>query len=63
VRAERHQVDAELAHIDGQLAGGLNSIRVEGDAALAAQRRQRCKGLHRPDLVVGIQDGDDGHLR
>ena len=59
--ADGDEVGVELVNIgEGKFAGGLDSVRVEQHAALAAEASDVRDGLDGTDLVVGGHDRDEG---
>jgi hypothetical protein len=58
VGREAHQVDAESADVDGDLADGLRGVGVQRDAALTADRGDLSKRLDDADFVVGEHHRD-----
>lgn len=63
VARQREEVDAQLLHIDRQLAERLNGVRVEKHVTLPGDPRQLGDGLNRTDLVVRHHHADQDGLR
>jgi hypothetical protein len=62
VAAEAEQVDAQLLHGQGQVAGGLGGVHVQQGALAVAEGRQRGQGLEHADLVVGGHHAHQQHV-
>ena len=60
--AEAEQVDAQLRHRQGDVAGGLGGIHVQQHAAALAEGGDRGQGLEHADLVVGGHHADQQHV-
>ena len=68
VAGERQKIDAELRHVDGDLADRLDGVCVQMEVLLSAsapfcnQGADLFERLNRPGLVVGEHDGDQNRL-
>ena len=63
VAGERKEIDIQRVYVDGNFAGGLDSVRVEINLVLfgdAADFFQRVNGA---ELVVGVHHGDENGFR
>ena len=61
--AGREHIDAHRIHIDGNLAIGLDGIRMEEHARLPGDFADFGHGLYRAVLVVGKHDADEDGIR
>mmetsp|Transcript_6707 Transcript_6707/g.14649 ORF Transcript_6707/g.14649 Transcript_6707/m.14649 type:complete len:368 (-) Transcript_6707:290-1393(-) len=62
VRRDGHQVDAELVHVDSDLANRLRCIDVEEDLALLAELADLLNRLDDANLVVDVHDRDEARV-
>ena len=63
VAAHREQVNGRLLHVNGDLAGDLNRIRVQDRSPFLADRRDLVQREDNARLVVRVHDRDeDGTL-
>ena len=62
VAGQGEHVDVLGVHVDGQMAGGLDGVGVEGDLLLPADLADLGDGLDGADLVVGVHDGHQAGL-
>jgi len=60
---DRQQIDAQGAHIQRKLAGGLHSVGVHQRAVGMGSGGDVRQGLHRADFVVGVHDADQDGIR
>ena len=56
---EGEEIDAERLHVQGERAGGLHGIGVNGDTARAGEGGDRGERVDRADLVIGEHDADE----
>ena len=59
VAGDRQQIDAELLHVDGDLADRLRGIRVHQRAARLGGAGDLAHRLQGADLVLRMDDGDE----
>ena len=62
VAAEAEEVDAQLLHGQGGVAGGLGGVAVEQHAPLAAELGDRGQGRQHADLVIGGHGAEQQHI-
>ena len=62
VGGEAHQVDAERADVDGDLANGLRGVAVQENAARFADGRDFGERLNDADFVVGEHHRDEARV-
>ena len=56
------EIDVELIRRKREMAEGLDGVGMETDAPLAGEPADLGDRLDRPDLVVGVHDGDENGL-
>ena len=59
VAGHGEEIDAEVVHLDGDLADGLGAVAVHQDAAAVGDFGDLRDGLNAADLVIGVHDGDE----
>ncbi|CAM5292492.1 hypothetical protein SVIOM74S_05938 [Streptomyces violarus] len=62
VARHRHRGEAGGGEVHGDLAEGLDGVRVQGDAELGGRVGEFADRQNRPDLVVRPHDGGEGHV-
>ena len=63
VAGHGEQVDAQVVHLDGDLADGLGTVAVHQGAVAVGDFSDLGDGLDGTDLVVGVHDGDQRRFR
>ncbi len=53
-----HEVDPGVFDIEGDLAKTLRRVRVKERIVVVAELTDLIQGLERPNLVIGMNDGD-----
>ena len=62
VGRDGQHIDPQIPDVQGDDAGGVGGVNVQGHAGLAADGRHVGDGLDGADLVAGMGDGDQGRL-
>ena len=57
------QIELELIHIYGNLAGGLHGVGVEVDVGFFGDGANLLQGLNGAEFVVSVHDGDEHGFR
>ena len=57
------QIDPESLHVNWDFADGLYSVCVEVDVMLGSDAAYFLDWLNRPELVIGVHDGNEDRFR
>ena len=63
MRGDGEQIDAELIHVERELAGGLHGIAVEIDIGFGGDAADFFDGLDRAEFIVRVHHADENCFR